>query len=231
MTEPVTFDSAFTRMKKVVYKQRIRVKDWIQDFDKLRSGFVHPNHFLSALSGAKLDKELTPAELQVIADAYTVQRSPSLIMVDYKTFLDDLNLVFTTPHLEKTPLADVSSDPAELLDRTRYQCSSRVLDEGEEVCDEILNRLKDIISKRGTPVKPFFDDAAASDNSAKLFGHVTLPQFRQCLSTKLDLEITEEEAQLLHKKFHNEDKTELMNYVAFSNMIDPANAGPLPMHK
>lgn len=84
-----------TRLKKVVYKTRVRIKDFIVDFDKLRSGFVHPNHFLTALSMAKMDKDLSPAELQVIADTYTVARSPSLIMVDYKTFLDDVEIVFT----------------------------------------------------------------------------------------------------------------------------------------
>jgi len=80
----VTFDSALTRLKKVVFKHRIRVKEFLVDFDKLRSGFIHPNNFLSALSMAKIDAELTAQELQVIADAYTVPRSPSLIMVDYK---------------------------------------------------------------------------------------------------------------------------------------------------
>ena len=93
-TEAVTVDSALMRLKKLVFKNRVRVKDFIMDFDKLRTGFVHPNHFLSALSMAKIDKELSPAELQAIADAYTVPRSPSLIMVDYKTFLDDVETVF-----------------------------------------------------------------------------------------------------------------------------------------
>lgn len=91
----MTFESAMTRLKKVVFKNRIRIKDFVVDFDKLRSGFVHPNHFLSALSMAKLDKELSPAELQIIADTYTVPRSPSLIMVDYKSFLDEVDTIFT----------------------------------------------------------------------------------------------------------------------------------------
>ncbi len=80
----VSFDSALTRLRKVVYKNRVRVKEFLVDFDKLRSGFVHPNNFLSALSMAKLDAELSAKELQIICDTYTVPRSPSLIMVDYK---------------------------------------------------------------------------------------------------------------------------------------------------
>lgn len=48
----VDFDTAMTRIKKTVFKQRIRVKDFFVDFDRLNSGYVHPNHFLSALSQA-----------------------------------------------------------------------------------------------------------------------------------------------------------------------------------
>jgi len=222
MTE-VTFDSAMTHLKKVVYKNRIRVKDFIVDFDKLRSGYVHSNHFLTALSMAKLDKELSPAELQAIATYFTVQRSPSLEMVDYATFLREVEAIFGVQNLDKQPLSDAPTEPAELLDRTRYQMSSKVLDDpnDEEIYLSAIGRLQDIVARRGTPVKPFFDDAAADNNSAKLFGHVTLSQFRQCLSTKLDLEVTEPEVTVFHKKFQNEDKPEFVNYIAFSNTIDP----------
>lgn len=97
-------------------------------------------------------------------------------------------------NLEKTPLAEVAPEPAELLDKTRYDRSSKVLPEHEEaLLQAVMQRLTDIVAKRGTPVKPFFDDAAADDHSAKLYGHVTIPQFRQCLSTKLELQITEAE--------------------------------------
>ena len=78
------FDAAMTRLKKLVYVNRIRVKEFLADFDRLRTGFMNPSHFLSGLSMAKIDAELSPAELQVIADAYTVPRGPSLVMVDYK---------------------------------------------------------------------------------------------------------------------------------------------------
>lgn len=85
----------------------------------------------------------------------------------------------TLQHLEKTPLAEVPGEPTELLDRTRYEKSSRVLQEDEEeLYVSAIQRLKDVTARRGTPVKPFFDDAATDDNSAKLFGHVTLYQFR-----------------------------------------------------
>ena len=83
-THGQSFDAALTRLKKLVYLNRIRVKEFLVDFDRLRTGFMNPGHFMSGLSMAKIDAELSPAELQVIADAYTVSRGPSLDMVDYK---------------------------------------------------------------------------------------------------------------------------------------------------
>jgi hypothetical protein len=146
-----------------------------------------------------------------------------------RTFLDDVESVFTVPHLEKTPLADVRAEPSELLDKTRYEKSSKIIPEEQEaVFQAVIQRLKDIISKRGTPVKPFFDDAAHDDHSSKMFGHVTIPQFRQVLSTKLDLLVTEQEAKIIVLKFANEDKPEMVNYFSFSNTIDPYEVNYAP---
>ena len=69
------------------------------------------------------------------------------------------------------------AEPSELLDKTRYRMSTRVCDD-EATYQAVITRLADIIAKRGTPVKPFFDDAYSNPNSAKMFGHVTVPQFR-----------------------------------------------------
>lgn len=43
---PAQYEDAMLKCKRTVYKNRTRLKDFIMDFDKLRSGFVHNNHFL-----------------------------------------------------------------------------------------------------------------------------------------------------------------------------------------
>lgn len=97
MTVELSFDSAFTRLRKVVYKRRLRLKEFLQDFDGLRTGYMHANHFLSGLSMAGMDRELSPKELQLIADAYTVEKTPTLKMVEYRSFLNDVDIIFTLP--------------------------------------------------------------------------------------------------------------------------------------
>lgn len=223
MSVEITVDSALVRLQKLVYKNRIRVKEFITDFDKLRSGYVHINHFMAALSMAGVDKYLTAAEMQILTDAYTVPRTASLSMVDYRAFLYDVDIVFTISQLEKTPLTDVPKEPSYLLDKTRYMKSSRDLGpEKEERVDSIVRDIADKVYKRGTPVKPFFDDSAEDDHSAKLFGHVTYTQFKQCINVKLGLEIAEKDMDLLIEKYKNEDKPEMVNYMAFANTVDPA---------
>jgi hypothetical protein len=61
----VTFDSAMTRLKKFVYKTRLRLKDFIVDFDKLRCGEISPAQFKSGLSmaGARNDCQMHPSNL------------------------------------------------------------------------------------------------------------------------------------------------------------------------
>lgn len=163
MNETVTFDSAMTRLKKLVYKQRIRLKDFFvvsscflstdhfcmpccmhqnmfnsvlplsqrsqthvvvlisrvekqlrlrasclhvpilqlnyswQDFDKLHTGFVATNHFITALSMAGIDKHLSSSELETLRDAYKQTKGPSLILADYRSFLADVDIIFTVP--------------------------------------------------------------------------------------------------------------------------------------
>lgn len=46
---------------------------------------------------AGIDKYLSPKELEVICETYKVQRDATLVMVDHRTFLHELELVFTVP--------------------------------------------------------------------------------------------------------------------------------------
>lgn len=61
----VTFDSAMTRLKKFVYRTRLRVKDFLVDFDKLRCGEISPAQFKSGLSmaGARNNCQMHPSNL------------------------------------------------------------------------------------------------------------------------------------------------------------------------
>ena len=44
-----------------------------------------------------MDKHLSKAECQAIGDHYLVPRTPTLEMTDYRTFLHDVDIIFTVP--------------------------------------------------------------------------------------------------------------------------------------
>lgn len=62
----VTFESAISRLKAHVYHTRLRLKDFLVDFDKLRKGEISPAQFKTGLSmaGEAMHPPLHPAASQ-----------------------------------------------------------------------------------------------------------------------------------------------------------------------
>ena len=116
-------------------------------------------------------------------------------------------------------------EPSELLDKDRYQRSSRNLGDDVEAHIEILlQKIREKVRRRGMLVKPFFDDAARNKNSPCLVGHVTEKQFRQVVDVDLEFKwLSFDDISLLADKFRHEDFAEMINYMCFAAMVDPAD--------
>lgn len=97
-------------------------------------------------------------------------------------------------------------------------------DEQEDLCQLVLEAMKQVVYKRGITVQAFFDDQAKSaQKSIKLFGHLTETQFCRVLNAGLGWVVSEKEAKVLCDKFRHEEKSEFINYLAFSYVIDPVS--------
>lgn len=212
--------AAFTKVQTLVYKNRIRLKEFFTDFDGLRCGFITPGQFKSGFSVAGLP--MTFAELDGLAEAYSSVSSVvgSLVMVNYRQFCQDIDLAFTTPFLEKTPNVDVAAEPDSLLDKERFVRSLKVIDE-EDVVVSVLAYVTKTVKSKSILVKPFFDDACRNKNSECKVNHVTAPQFCQVIDAKLNLELSNYEKKLLCEKF-GDAETGMINYAAFARTVDPA---------
>ena len=97
IVEEVTLESSMRKLKKLVYKNRIRLQEFLTDFDKLRKGEIHPSHFTRAMAMAGVDKFLTAKEIQILCDAYTVPKTASMDVFEYNKFLTEVNSIFTKP--------------------------------------------------------------------------------------------------------------------------------------
>eukprot|EP00899_Mesostigma_viride_P022881 jgi/Mesvir1/3778/Mv08225-RA.1 len=213
-------DDVEREIKTKVYKNRIRVKEFFVDFDKLRSGYITANQLQSGLSTAGI--ALREREMKAVADKY---RNPSdgQLRVHYRAFCDEMDSAFTAKDLEKQPWKDVPMRPDDLLEMDRFKRAGRYLGaEKEQRLESVMNRLRRDCRIRRILVKPFFDDAVNTKNAAKMVGHVTSLQFKQTLNGKIGLHVRDDECDLIIEKFDSKG-TGMVNYIAFSNAVDPGD--------
>mmetsp|Transcript_40837 Transcript_40837/g.104495 ORF Transcript_40837/g.104495 Transcript_40837/m.104495 type:complete len:259 (-) Transcript_40837:103-879(-) len=222
-TSPTKHKTPLELVTRVVYLDRIRVKDFFRDFDPLRKGTVTRTQFLSALNMAGINRKVQEWVLETVADDYMISEGfPPVHKVDYKTFCADVDLAFTVPELERTPTKEVPKEPEHLLDKTRYEKCSKILEPWkEERVEEILVELREQARTQRILVKPTFDDASRDKNSPCLVGHVTWQQFKSCMETKCGFKLWESDMNLLVEKYTDDYYGDMVNYIAFAKQVDP----------
>jgi hypothetical protein len=198
----------------VVYKNRIKVKNFFLDFDRHLRGIVSDTQFKAVLHGMAGIK-LRPAQLDALADLYKEADG----RVNYRDFVTDCDLVFTKPYLEKTPLEDVPLKPDELLAPTRFvTIPGTAMDPSSELAvQEALEELKTRVKLRRIFVRPIFEDAGC--HAPKSVMHMTASRF--CRGIKAFAPATtQEQVDLLVAKFT--DDGNLVNFGAFLAIVDPS---------
>jgi len=131
----------------------------------------------------------------------------------WKQFVADVNRVFNTSGLEKTPNQLAPPLPPQ-LPRPKANLSSEELG----MCELILSRLREYCSTRRVLVKPFFADAEYNRRSMRVVDHITKAQFSQCVN-RLGLTLNNDELSLLQRRF--DDKGDgFVNYVDFASAVD-----------
>ncbi|KAJ7556538.1 hypothetical protein O6H91_05G087900 [Diphasiastrum complanatum] len=212
-------DDAENKVKLIVYKNRIRIREFFRGFDKLRLRLITDTQFAAGLDNANV--KLSPRELKALMDEYRVPKDPEF-RVCYTAFCDEIDTVFTCKELEKMPWKEVPPVPhIPGLAPERFHMGITYLGpEKEEMIKDLLDNLRKECKAKRISVKGFFEDAAHNKNSSKSVGHVTKQQFSQALSSKAGLKIRPDDLSLLVEKF-DENYSGMVNYVAFSSEIDP----------
>eukprot|EP00656_Telonema_subtile_P042078 TRINITY_DN4750_c0_g1_i1.p1 TRINITY_DN4750_c0_g1~~TRINITY_DN4750_c0_g1_i1.p1 ORF type:complete len:1197 (+),score=405.96 TRINITY_DN4750_c0_g1_i1:120-3710(+) len=98
----IDLEGLLDKLRSHVLVKSIRVKSFFQDFDRLRSGFVSKPNFRSAMAIANL--MLTEPELALLETQY--QHPNATDKVNWRSFTDDMDLVFNQKGLEANPLTD-----------------------------------------------------------------------------------------------------------------------------
>ncbi|KAJ3162858.1 hypothetical protein HDU86_003833 [Geranomyces michiganensis] len=197
------------KIKKHVYKERIRVIEFFRDYDRHNNGLVTEAQFRAGLRIASL--ELKETEIKALLSVY--QEGDG--RVRYRDFSDCIEQVFTMKDLEKDPLLEVGPIPRQLLVR-----GANVLSADDETrCQEILDRLRGLVAERHLLLEPFFRDFDMYLGQC-IIGRVTRSHFQRLLSS-MKLDLSERDLHILFTKFEHEDAPDQINYGAFIMAVNP----------
>lgn len=218
-TQPadISLDDLLARIRHHILTNRLRVCEYFQDFDPLRSGSIPKSQFRRGLSDLGLSAlglhNLSENQYKLLCTTYQDPKMADKVL--WRQFMGDLESVFTQPQdLEKIPSHKVPPQEIYRVPKPGTMNWDFASDEHKNFLFEIMERLRQRANQRRVLPKPTFQDFDKHNN-----GYVTRPQFRQCL-TMLELHCTEDEMQALEAKFCNDTG---FHYLAFLEELQPAN--------
>jgi len=136
------------KVKNIIKKDRIRMLEFFYDHDPLRKGYVAAQKFRSTLHSHKIN--LTNEEYLRLEDHFALPTDKGL--VNYVTFCEDTEMIFTDKTLEKDPQKTLNAfkapsilDPKDVLN-----------DQEERVLVACLERLGTDVKHRRLLIKPHF---------------------------------------------------------------------------
>ena len=200
------FDTLMAKIKGIVKKGRIRLLEFFQDHDTLRKGTIPYMKFKGVLRAQKI--EITDKEYEILLGRFTTQLDENF--VDYITFNDEVEGIFTKKGLEKEPTAKVEEfKPPSIIDPDDV-----LTDAEEKVLEDCLVRIGTECKNRRLflLIKPYFQDKDKIN-----CGFVANSRFRSIFDF-LKLYINEEEYKIINKRFVAKAPNEI-NYVQFEQLL------------
>ncbi|XP_065652485.1 uncharacterized protein LOC100202524 isoform X2 [Hydra vulgaris] len=204
-------DNIYNVMNKIrskVFRESIRIHEFMKDFDKLRTGKMLKINFPRALNISSL--RLTAYDIDTVMDFYKSEGNSNY--VDYNRFCDDVDSVFTTKGLEVNPtLVPIQYKPKSK--NSLIQLSS----DAEEMIETVVHQLADRVRIRRIQLFPLFEDYDRFHN-----GTVSRSQLHRVLSElELGSIVSEQEFHALYEKFLSVIGGKLdFNYKAFCDMVN-----------
>ena len=197
---PENLEDLLGRLRNIVKQQRIRLQEFIRDFDRLRSGYATMNQIRSAFSMAKLP--LSDAEYKLICNHYQVDDQ----RIHYVRLIEDIDNVFTQKGLEKTNIEVI-------LGSTNFKYGLTGLTQSEEnFANTVLSRFQRFTIHNLLDLKSHFQDWDRHN-----LQKISSKQFRQVLA-QFRFTFTDDEFIVICKKY---GEAEMIRYLDFLNDAKP----------
>uniref|UniRef100_A0A182MLL2 MICOS complex subunit MIC60 n=1 Tax=Anopheles culicifacies TaxID=139723 RepID=A0A182MLL2_9DIPT len=198
--EPVRKDynmkELLLRIQRHIWNGSIHIKDFFQQYDLLRCGWLAKSTFircLDAIGLSSLDRlPLNEREIKQLCERYADPKDP--YKIHWTAFVDEMDRVFTEPHLDKGAYKQVESPPQPVKDLTHPGKPSLDLDELKNA-QRFVKKLKEKIACQQVLIEPMFKDFDKHRN-----GHVTCNQAREVFSI-CAIHLNKQEAFLLDRLY------------------------------
>ncbi|KAH7468679.1 uncharacterized protein KRP23_11056 [Phytophthora ramorum] len=186
-------------IKQTIKRDRIRLEEYYRDFDKLRHGKITAAQFCAGLNAAGF--LLSREEMALLGDEYACKEVDSMgkHWIAWKSFVDDVESVFTVKGLEQKPHHDLKT-----LEAREGQFGGVVVDKDlstdeEDHVKRIMLTMKRAIDRQRMEIKPTFEDFDRSKQ-----GFISATKFERVLSMLTLLPAQAAEVRLLLIKFREQ---------------------------
>jgi len=206
---PKDLDDLLAKIRRKAKQQRIRISEFLRDFDKLRSGGITNSQLRLGFNMAGIT--LSDQEFNLLIKNFPMQSKPGFVR--WKDITDTIDEVFTTKYLEKDPTYDVV-EPNLIYD---YGIEPLTQDE-VEIAKQVIWRFKQFARGTRLDIKQFFKDWDRLNRNK-----VTPKQFRQVLAT-VNFLLSEPEFKAIVKYYRSDEDGDI-KYVDFINETAPVYEG------
>eukprot|EP00842_Homolaphlyctis_polyrhiza_P004257 jgi/Hompol1/4832/HPOL_001849-RA len=187
------------KIKRYVYKNRVRLIEFFRDYDRHNCGLVTEPQFQAGVRLASLPLE--NSDVGILLAQYQDESG----RVNYRRFCTSIDT-------ERDPLLEVKAPYRDWL----MQSTNELTPSEEARCAQIIARFQAIMKQRRLLLAPFFKDF---DKYLGNMGRVTRSHFSRLLSTN-NLSVSDDDLHILFKKY--EDRMQgKVNYMEFIRNIDP----------
>jgi len=186
------------RLQAKVAKDRVRIKEFFLDFDKLRKGTCSEAAFRTCIG--TLGIAMTEDENQQLIQKYRCQDASGLI--NYYNFCDNINQVFTE-HVDPNKIIQGVRSTAVFTDREK------------DIMVSTLSEIRQQVVSNRILLKPCFMDYDRSKSC-----HITAAQFQRVLKSLTLMPPQETVYNLIIRKYCDKGNTKEVNYFDFCKDVD-----------
>mmetsp|Transcript_47189 Transcript_47189/g.119432 ORF Transcript_47189/g.119432 Transcript_47189/m.119432 type:complete len:495 (+) Transcript_47189:107-1591(+) len=202
--------SVVQRIQAKVVEKRMRLKEHFQDFDALRKGLCTPGQVKAVFTILNLSREIDRNDFETLLSLYMQDDG----LFNYQAFVLDVDRAFTTPGLERDPLAMTEMPGSEQTSLARRN-PMRLSPSKQAKIGKLEDRIRTFIRKRRVLMKPMFQDFDKCHR-----GYVTRNQFSRIMSM-MNIELDEKAVGYLCNTYCDLGNHNDFNWKRFMIAVDP----------